>query len=104
MTKMKVLEIPHPVLREKAKPVEAVNARIQSLLERFDLDVARDNVTREVKLFSVCMRVCNAFGKIVQILETVFTSSQRERRLACIDSVCSIGKRILHSDEVSRRS
>ncbi len=33
MTKMKVLEIPHPILREKAKPVEKVDNRIQTLLD-----------------------------------------------------------------------
>ena len=33
MTKMKVLEIPHPILREKAKPVEKVDARIATLLD-----------------------------------------------------------------------
>ena len=33
MTKMKVLEIPHPILREKAKPVEKVDARIVTLLD-----------------------------------------------------------------------
>ena len=32
MTKMKVLEIPDPILREKAKPVEKVDTRIQTLL------------------------------------------------------------------------
>ena len=30
---MKVLEIPHPILREKAKPVEKVDARIAGLLD-----------------------------------------------------------------------
>lgn len=33
MTKMKVLEVPHPILREKAKPVEKVDNRIQTLLD-----------------------------------------------------------------------
>ena len=33
MTKMKVLEIPHPILREKAKPVEKVDSRIATLLD-----------------------------------------------------------------------
>ena len=33
MAKMKVLEIPHPILREKAKPVEKVDARIATLLD-----------------------------------------------------------------------
>ena len=33
MAKMKVLEIPHPVLREKAKPVEKVDTRIAQLLD-----------------------------------------------------------------------
>ena len=33
MTQMKVLEIPHPILREKAKPVEKVDTRIQGLLD-----------------------------------------------------------------------
>ena len=33
MAKMKVLEIPHPVLREKAKPVEKVDDRIAKLLD-----------------------------------------------------------------------
>ena len=33
MTKMKVLEIPHPILREKAKEVQKVNARVAQLLD-----------------------------------------------------------------------
>ena len=33
MTKMKVLEVPHPILREKAKPVEKVDNRIATLLD-----------------------------------------------------------------------
>ena len=33
MTKMKVLEIPHPILREKAKEVQKVDARIATLLD-----------------------------------------------------------------------
>ena len=33
MTQMKVLEIPHPILRQKAKPVEKVDNRIATLLD-----------------------------------------------------------------------
>lgn len=33
MSKMKVLEIPHPILREKAKAVEKVDARIAEILD-----------------------------------------------------------------------
>ena len=33
MTQMKVLEIPHPILREKAKEVQKVDARIATLLD-----------------------------------------------------------------------
>ena len=33
MTKMKVLEVPHPILREKAKEVQKVDTRIATLLD-----------------------------------------------------------------------
>ena len=38
------------------------------------------------------MRIRNAFGKVIEVLESVFASAQRERRLPSIDSISPVGK------------
>ena len=81
-----------------------VDCSKQSLLKGLDLDIARNHVTRQVEFLPETVGIFDTFGEVVQILETVFAGTERKGGLPRIDGIGTVGKGILHSGQITRRS